>query len=383
MRLFVAADLPADLRAARGVAARGAQPANEVRWVRPEGIHLTFVFLGEVAAERLATIQGALEASAAEAPAPFRLRAAGIGAFPDRGPLRVVWVGIEGDGAAARLRHVLEMHLARCGFVAGERAFRPHLILGRVRQERGREDRVLLEGYRSMRPGSSGRRGDPVREPSRTAGRPICGAGPLSARARGMTTAVCGLLGFALGSIPFSWILGRLGGLDIRRVGSRNIGATNLSRSLGYRVGLVAFVLDAAKGAAAVLLARRFAPGVESAPLWAGGMAVAGHMFTPFLRFRGGKGVATGAGVFAVLAPVSLLFAVAVFGLTLAFGRMVSLASVLASMALPLAQLALGAGTGTVVLASLVGALVIARHRPNLARILQGTENRIGGGGQR
>ena len=194
-----------------------------------------------------------------------------------------------------------------------------------------------------------------------------------------MTTAACGLLGFALGAIPFAWILGRLGGLDLRRVGSGNIGATNLSRSMGYRIGLVAFLLDGAKGATAVLVARRFAPGAESAPLWAGGMAVAGHMFTPFLRFRGGKGVATGAGVFAVLAPASLLFAFGVFVLTLAIGRMVSLASVLASMALPLAQLALGASTGIVLLTSLVGALVIARHRANLARILQGTESRIGG----
>jgi 2'-5' RNA ligase len=151
MRLFVAADLPAELRvrlAALQHELRGLR--SEVRWVRPEGIHLTFVFLGEVAAERLAAIQGALEASAGEAPAAFRLRAAGVGAFPDRGPLRVVWVGIEGDGAAARLRNVLEMHLARCGYVAGERAFRPHLTLGRVRQERGREDRALLERYRSV-----------------------------------------------------------------------------------------------------------------------------------------------------------------------------------------------------------------------------------------
>jgi glycerol-3-phosphate acyltransferase PlsY len=199
-----------------------------------------------------------------------------------------------------------------------------------------------------------------------------------------MTTLLCAFLGFALGAIPFSWILGRLfGGLDIRHLGSGNVGATNLARSLGYRVGLIAFVLDAAKGAAAVLLARRIAPGAESAPLWAGGMAVVGHMFTPFLRFRGGKGVATGAGVFAVVAPGSLLIAAGVFALAVAIGRMVSLASVLACVALPLAQLALGAGSGTVLLGCLIGAMVIARHRLNLVRILQGTESRVGGGGQR
>jgi glycerol-3-phosphate acyltransferase PlsY len=109
-------------------------------------------------------------------------------------------------------------------------------------------------------------------------------------------------------------------------------------------------------------------------------MAVAGHMFTPWLRFRGGKGVATGAGVFAVLAPAALLAAVVVFAATAAIGRMVSLASVLACVTLPLAALAQGAGTGPIVLACLVGALVIARHRDNLARIARGTESRLGGG---
>jgi RNA 2',3'-cyclic 3'-phosphodiesterase len=151
MRLFVAADLPAELRARLAALQhdlRGLR--SDVRWVRPERIHLTFVFLGEVAADRLAPIRGALEAAAGEAPAPFRLRAAGVGAFPDRGSLRVVWVGIEGDGAAAaRLRNVLGMQLARCGHVAEEREFRPHLTLGRVRQERGREDRAFLERHRS------------------------------------------------------------------------------------------------------------------------------------------------------------------------------------------------------------------------------------------
>ena len=151
MRLFVAADLPADLRARLATLQHDLRCLrSEVRWVRPEGIHLTFVFLGEVAADRLAPIRGALAAAIGEAPAPFRLRAAGVGAFPDRGPLRVIWVGIEGDDAAARLRNVLEEHLARCGYVAGERGFRPHLTLGRVRQERGREDRTLLERYRSI-----------------------------------------------------------------------------------------------------------------------------------------------------------------------------------------------------------------------------------------
>ena len=152
MRLFVAADLPAELRARLAALQhdlRGLR--SEVRWVGPEAIHLTFAFLGEVAADRIAAVQGALGAAADEAPAPFRLHATGVGAFPDRGPLRVVWVGIEGDrAAAARLRRVLEQHLASCGFVPEEREFRPHLTLGRIRQERGHGDRSLLERHRSV-----------------------------------------------------------------------------------------------------------------------------------------------------------------------------------------------------------------------------------------
>jgi glycerol-3-phosphate acyltransferase PlsY len=199
-----------------------------------------------------------------------------------------------------------------------------------------------------------------------------------------MTTLVCALLGFALGAIPFSWILGRyFGGLDIRDLGSGNVGATNLARSLGWRLGMIAFILDAAKGAAAVLLARRIAPGAETASLWAGGMAVLGHMITPLLRFRGGKGVATGAGVFAVVAPGALLVALGVFALTLLVGRMVSLASVLACVALPVAALALRADTGPLLLSCLMAVVVITRHRLNLVRILHGTESRVGGGARR
>ena len=196
-----------------------------------------------------------------------------------------------------------------------------------------------------------------------------------------MRVALAGLVGLLLGSIPFSWIVGRLfGGLDIRSIGSGNVGATNVARSLGYGAGLVALLLDAAKGAAAVLVARLLAPGPSagSAALWAGGMAVLGHNFTPFLRLRGGKGVATGAGVFAVIAPGALLAAVFVFAAALAIGRMVSLGSVLAAATLPAAAWLLHADRGIVILALLTAALVIARHRANLSRIARGAERRLG-----
>ena len=183
-----------------------------------------------------------------------------------------------------------------------------------------------------------------------------------------------------MGSIPFSWILGRLfGGVDIRAVGSGNVGATNVARSLGWGAGGAALLLDTAKGAAAVLLAPAVA-GSEApgAALLAGAMAVIGHMFSPFLRFRGGKGVATGTGVFAVLAPWALLAAIGVFGAIVATTRMVSAGSIGAAVTLPLFALGFGAGGRVAIVAALIGALVIARHRANIARIAAGTERRLG-----
>jgi acyl phosphate:glycerol-3-phosphate acyltransferase len=194
-----------------------------------------------------------------------------------------------------------------------------------------------------------------------------------------------GLAGFALGSIPFSWILARLvGGVDIRTTGSGNVGATNVARTLGWAAGATALLLDAAKGAAAVLVAPWIAGfAAPDADLVAGGLAVLGHMFSPFLLFRGGKGVATGLGAFAVLAPGPLAAAVAVFVVVVLVTRMVSAGSIAAVVALPIAALGFGAGARVALVAALVGALVIVRHRDNIGRILAGTERRIGGRGDR
>jgi glycerol-3-phosphate acyltransferase PlsY len=191
---------------------------------------------------------------------------------------------------------------------------------------------------------------------------------------------------FLIGSIPFSFILARLvGGVDIRRVGSGNVGATNVARSLGIGQGLVALGLDAAKGVASVLLARALGGALDPGspgPALAGVAAILGHNFTPFLRFRGGKGVATGAGAFGVLAPWALLASVGVFLLATLVSRMVSLGSVLAAAALPLLVHVLHGGRGTTLAAGAVAALVIVRHRANLLRIARGTESRLGSGGR-
>ena len=189
-------------------------------------------------------------------------------------------------------------------------------------------------------------------------------------------------LAFVLGSIPFSQLVARFRGIDLRSVGSGNIGATNLARALGYGAGALGLLLDALKGAAAVLLARAL-PGDASTPAiqsLAAVLSVAGHAFTPWLRFRGGKGVATGAGAFAVLAPWATLCAALVFAVVVSLGRMVSLASVLAAAALPVAAYFLGAPRPAIAAAAAVAALVVARHRDNLVRLVRGTENRLGMG---
>lgn len=190
------------------------------------------------------------------------------------------------------------------------------------------------------------------------------------------------LAAFLLGGIPFSYLIARRRGVDLRTVGSGNVGATNLARALGYGLGAVGLLLDAAKGAVAVLVPS-VVPGPQATPLvqaLAAALAVLGHSFSPFLRFKGGKGVATGAGAFAVLAPQATLAAVGVFGLTVALTRIVGLGSVLAALALPLAACLFNADRAVTVAAAVVGVLVIARHRANITRILRGTEHRMGAG---
>ncbi len=194
------------------------------------------------------------------------------------------------------------------------------------------------------------------------------------------TTILLVIGAFLIGAIPFSWILARLfGGVDIRTVGSGNVGATNVARSLGYGVGISALLLDASKGVAVVLLARAVTGLEATGPqALAGGLAVLGHNFTPFLRFRGGKGVATSAGVLGVLAPAVLATCIAVFLAAVLITRIVALGSVLGAAALPPAAYFLEADPSLTGLALLLAVLVVVRHRSNLARILRGREGRLG-----
>jgi acyl phosphate:glycerol-3-phosphate acyltransferase len=185
-------------------------------------------------------------------------------------------------------------------------------------------------------------------------------------------------IGYLAGSIPFAFLAGRyFRGVDIRRIGSGNVGAANVLRSTGIMTAVCVMLLDAAKGAGAVLFAQRIASG-DAAPAAAGVAAVVGHVYPLWLRFRGGKGVATAAGVFAVLTPLALAPAAAIFVVTVWATRFISLGSIVATLALGPIALGLGASVAVVSAAGAVALLIVFRHRANISRLLAGTERRIG-----
>ena len=168
------------------------------------------------------------------------------------------------------------------------------------------------------------------------------------------------------------------GAADLRQIGSGNLGAANVLRTSGIRAGILVAALDIAKGAACVLLAVRLSPDA-AAPAAAGLAAIIGHVYPVWLRFRGGKGVATACGVFLVLAPLAVLPAVMVFVLTVWATKYVSLGSMLASLLLPAIAYATGSPGPAVIVACAAAALILSRHHSNLMRLLAGTERRLGG----
>jgi len=188
------------------------------------------------------------------------------------------------------------------------------------------------------------------------------------------------LIAYALGSIPFGLLIVKaMCGGDVRKSGSGNIGATNVSRVAGPFAGILTLLLDAAKGSVAVLAAARL---TEDSAVWmivAGICALLGHCYPLWLHFKGGKGVATAAGVFLVLCPLAMLSALAVFILVVAFWRFVSLGSLAAAAAIPLLMYFLWAPHHApplvVTFGSLgISALVIYKHDANMQRLVEGTE---------
>ncbi len=185
------------------------------------------------------------------------------------------------------------------------------------------------------------------------------------------------LLGYAIGSVPFAFLLARRAGIDVRVTGSGNVGAANVLRTSGAALGAVVLALDVSKGAATVYAAHAVS-GTIAAMASAGAAAVVGHIYPVWLRFHGGKGVAVAAGVFSVLAPLATLLALVVFVSTVWLTRLISFGSIAATLALPPIVWLSGAPAEVIVASFGSGALILFRHRSNIARLLAHSERRIG-----
>ena len=192
-----------------------------------------------------------------------------------------------------------------------------------------------------------------------------------------MTRIVIVIVAYLIGSIPFGYLIVRRKiGADIRQTGSGGTGATNVSRRAGKAAGILTLLLDAAKGSVAVLIAKAVA-GDDWVIAAAAIAALVGHIFPVWLRFRGGKGVATGVGIFLVLAPVALLCAGVIFVAIVALTRYVSLGSIVAAILIPVFVWLLSDLRPLLIAAIVGGALIVFAHRGNIKRLASRTESRI------
>jgi len=184
------------------------------------------------------------------------------------------------------------------------------------------------------------------------------------------------IFAYLLGSIPSGFIVGILAGVDVRDAGSGNIGATNVARVLGKGRGLLTLVADMAKGFVPVFIAQRLGMSDLALALVASA-GFLGHLFPVFLKFQGGKGVATAFGALLALAPPATLVLILVFGVAVLWSHRVSLGSISAALAAPIALWAFSYSVELVVMGAFLGAMVILRHRDNIKRLLAGNEPRF------
>jgi len=181
---------------------------------------------------------------------------------------------------------------------------------------------------------------------------------------------------FLLGAIPFGKIIGRfIAGMDIARHGSGNIGASNVARTMGVKWGLLTLFLDALKGFFPVFLFARLIPEAPLGPSIVGLCALLGHQFSPFLRFRGGKGVSTALGVYLAIAPGLCVVGLALFVMIVYIWDFISLGSMISACSIPLLLLASGRPGGVVAAAAIMAILVCIKHRDNIRRMATGREN--------
>lgn len=185
------------------------------------------------------------------------------------------------------------------------------------------------------------------------------------------------VVGYLLGAVPFGLVIGRMAGIDIRTEGSRNIGATNVGRVLGRKLGVLTLLCDCLKGLLPMALAAQLLPEGQQRELTVvltGLAAVVGHMFPVYLQFKGGKGVATSLGVFLFLSPLAIAISLAVFVAVVAFSGFVSVGSLLTAALMPLWLYLLGASKTTIAMAAAVGLLIWIKHHENIDRLRHGRE---------
>ncbi len=187
------------------------------------------------------------------------------------------------------------------------------------------------------------------------------------------------ILAYLLGATPTSYVAGRLGrGIDLRQHGSHNLGATNVYRVLGWRYAIPVGLIDVAKGVVPVAILGPWSNGPAWFTVALGIAAVLGHMFSPYVRFRGGKGVATTAGVFLALAPLAVLISLAIWGATLWLSGYVSVGSLTVAVLFPLwVRLTAPGEPYTLGAAIVLALLLVYTHRANIRRLREGTENRF------
>lgn len=179
------------------------------------------------------------------------------------------------------------------------------------------------------------------------------------------------------GAVPFGFIIGKMRGVDVRTVGSKNIGATNVYRTVGKKWGLLAFLCDFLKGFVPVFAADRFAGCGSDLPVAVGLACVVGHTLTVFMKFKGGKGVATAFGMMVALIPCLALGALALFVVTVWLSHYISLGSCLAAAALGTAVWFCGCPLSLKIVVTLIAVFVIVKHKSNIRRLIDGCENRI------
>ena len=191
------------------------------------------------------------------------------------------------------------------------------------------------------------------------------------------TEATMIIFAYLLGSVPTGYLMGACVGVDVRTAGSGNIGATNVARVIGKRQGILTLVADAAKGFIPVFAAVQLGF-VPAAAALVGTAAFLGHLYPVFLKFQGGKGVATALGVFVGLAPLATLILIVIFAAVALTSRIVSLSSMITALTAPATLWFFSYPPAVVGLSAFIAAMIIIRHRANLRRLLAGTEPRFG-----